>query len=320
MHDMGLELNLEKCASVHLKRGKYAASENLSIDKDIKALQQADTYKFLGKEESIKQMNDILTSGSTKEFFQRLWIIWQSDLTLPRKFKATKIFALLKLLYYMCTTEWPVDELRRVDRKVRSIISECSGRHPRESTSIFCLERKEGGRGEICVEETYHVMKLKTAHYVNTCIDSRLKQVKNFERIKQEKGRKNVFTDALKARSEVQLDIQSNLDESTTVVRIDQDRTTEICTSRPNMLTKYLKKALRLKHQEAIKSQNWQGKFLSMGWKNILDYIDTTHIEIMQQLLPAYVYQKERLNKQDLPVVCRACNSSEENLYHVMCN
>ena len=40
----------------------------------------------------------------------------------------------------------------------------------------------------------------------------------------------------------------------------------------------------------------------------------------MQQLLPTYVYQKERLNKQDLPVVCRACNSSEENLYHVMCN
>ena len=66
----------------------------------------------------------------------------------------------------MWTTEWQVDELRRVDRKVMSIISECSGRHPRESTPIFCLERKEGGRGGICVEETYHVMKLKTAHYV----------------------------------------------------------------------------------------------------------------------------------------------------------
>ena len=95
MHDMGLELNLEKCASVHLKRGKYAASENLPIDKDstIKALQQADTYRFLGKQESIKQLNDMVISGSTKEFFQRLWIIWQSDLTLPRKFEATKIFA-----------------------------------------------------------------------------------------------------------------------------------------------------------------------------------------------------------------------------------
>ena len=86
MHDMGLELNLEKCASVHF----------LPIDKDstIKALQQADTYKFLGKGESIKQLSNIVISGSTKEFFQRLWIIWQSDLTLPRKFEATKIFAL----------------------------------------------------------------------------------------------------------------------------------------------------------------------------------------------------------------------------------
>ena len=70
MHDMGLELNLEKCVSVHLKSGKHAASENLPIDKysTIKALQQADTYKFLGKEKSIKQLNDIVISGSTKEF------------------------------------------------------------------------------------------------------------------------------------------------------------------------------------------------------------------------------------------------------------
>ena len=75
MPDMGLKLNLEKCASVHLNRGKYATSENLPINKDsttMKALQQADTYKLLGKEESIKQLNDMVISGSTKEFFQRL--------------------------------------------------------------------------------------------------------------------------------------------------------------------------------------------------------------------------------------------------------
>ena len=106
------------------------------------------------------------------------------------------------------------------------------------------------------------------SHYVNTCIDPRLRQVKDFERIKQEKGRRNVFTDALKARSEVQIDIQFKLDESTTVVRIDQDRTTEIYTSKPNMLTKYLKKVLQRKHQEAIKSQNRQGKFLTTVWND----------------------------------------------------
>ena len=33
MHDMGLELNLEKCASVHLKRGKCAASETFPSTK-----------------------------------------------------------------------------------------------------------------------------------------------------------------------------------------------------------------------------------------------------------------------------------------------
>ena len=34
------------------------------------------------------------------------------------------------------------------------------------------------------------------------------------------------------------------------------------------MLTKYLKKSLQLKHQEVIKSQNWQGEFLGTVWND----------------------------------------------------
>ena len=112
--------------------------ENLCIDKDstIKALQQADAYKFLGKEESVKQLNDIASSGSTKGFFQRLWIIWQSDLTLLKKFEATKIFTKI------ATCGWPIDELRRVDRML--------WKTPKGiNTDVFLLGTEERGRGGI---------------------------------------------------------------------------------------------------------------------------------------------------------------------------
>ena len=84
------------------------------------------------------------------------------------------------------------------------------------------------------------------------------------------------------------------------------------CVLSNHMLTKYLKKTLQRKHQEAIKSQNWQGKFLStvwndedlaeqyfayMGWKNIPDYIET-HARRDYAATTPNVCVSERTSKQ----------------------
>ena len=118
------------------------------------------------------------------------------------------------------------------------------------------------------------------------------------------------------------------------MVRIDQDRTTEICTSRPNMLTKYLKWRCNLDTRKQLRviigKESFLGQYGMMRRpsrtvfclhgleKYTRLYRDHAHRDYA--LIPTYVCQKERLNKQDLPVVCRACKSSEESLYHVMCN
>ena len=57
--DIGMSFGLEKCASLHIVRGKVSKSEDLPIGaKDsISAMQPSDTYKFLGKYENFEQLD-----------------------------------------------------------------------------------------------------------------------------------------------------------------------------------------------------------------------------------------------------------------------
>ena len=52
--DIHMEYGLEKCAKIAFKRGKLVHSQNLVIDinREIQELEQGNTYKYLGIEES----------------------------------------------------------------------------------------------------------------------------------------------------------------------------------------------------------------------------------------------------------------------------
>ena len=55
--DVGMSWGLEKCAAVHVKRGKIIQTDDLLIGEDskIRVLHEDDKYKFLGKHESFEQ-------------------------------------------------------------------------------------------------------------------------------------------------------------------------------------------------------------------------------------------------------------------------
>ena len=51
--DIHMEFGLEKCAKITFKRGKIIQSQNLLLDvtREIQALEQGKTYRYLGIEE-----------------------------------------------------------------------------------------------------------------------------------------------------------------------------------------------------------------------------------------------------------------------------
>ena len=57
LDDIGLGINLGKCAACHIKRGKCYKDADLPIGEDqiIKVLEKGDKCKFLGKSENCNQ-------------------------------------------------------------------------------------------------------------------------------------------------------------------------------------------------------------------------------------------------------------------------
>ena len=60
----------------------------------INVLQDKDHYEFLGKLESFAQLDDEVFDQVNKEYLNRLNVIWSSNISVPRKIKATNTFAL----------------------------------------------------------------------------------------------------------------------------------------------------------------------------------------------------------------------------------
>ena len=85
-------------------------------------------------------------------------IIW-SDHNLVT---ASNHFALPVLGYLMWTQQWPVTELKKLDREARKIVVENGGKHPSGLTAILYMPREKGGRCLRLIEE-YKVTKIKAA-------------------------------------------------------------------------------------------------------------------------------------------------------------
>ena len=84
--DIGLDWGIQKCTTIHIKGGKLENTENqpLTSGSQIPVLGEEDHYKFLGKLQNIKQLDQ-----ASQEYLRRLAAIWTSPLTIPRKVEVT---------------------------------------------------------------------------------------------------------------------------------------------------------------------------------------------------------------------------------------
>ena len=104
--DIGLEWGINKCAAIHMKQGKLVTNDNSSkmpVSKDcsIPVIGNEDHYKFLGKYQNTRHLEDKVIEEASKEYENRLWAVWTSPLSIPRKVPATNVYAVPFSQYYM---------------------------------------------------------------------------------------------------------------------------------------------------------------------------------------------------------------------------
>jgi hypothetical protein len=155
--DIHVESGLDKCAKVVFKKGKVVHSQNLVVDvnREIHQLEQGKTYKYLGAEESDGIQHQQMKERLKKEYTRRLRMILKSGLNAKNKITAIGTLAVPVLRYSFGIISWRLEEIKKIDRKTRQLLTMYKMHHPKADTDRLCVKGKGGGTGLSQIEAAY---------------------------------------------------------------------------------------------------------------------------------------------------------------------
>ena len=122
---MGLHWNSKKCNVIHVRSSKQVQNaKDLRADETTvsKNLESGFNHKFVVIRESVMQDENQALTEATMVYLERLSVVWTSPLSDCNRVIATNQFAIPVLTYPMWTQQWPLAELRNIDRQTRSSV------------------------------------------------------------------------------------------------------------------------------------------------------------------------------------------------------
>ena len=94
--DITMEFGIEKCAVIHMKKGKV---EHSPIVKGIPLLTGEDNYKYLGILQADKMLHEEVKNKTKKEYFERVRAILRKGMSARNTTSSIKAFAMPILRY-----------------------------------------------------------------------------------------------------------------------------------------------------------------------------------------------------------------------------
>lgn len=140
-----MEMGLDKCAVLHVKRGKLVEGEAMLIQQglQIQRMGPEETYKYLG----IQQGLEIKTAEARDAFktrvIERVKKVLQSELNAKSTFTAIKAWAMPCLAYSFGVIKWSTTELRALDTQIRVLLTRYGMHHPHASVTRLYMPRNE---------------------------------------------------------------------------------------------------------------------------------------------------------------------------------
>lgn len=166
---INMELGVDKCALLHVERGRIVRSSGVSTDNDIRTLSETETYRYLGMAQNVGVEEKLVKDTVREAFFGRLTKVLNTHLSGTNKVRAFNGWVMPVLLYTFAVLRWTQTELDALDRKVRTTMTLHRMHHPRSSMMRLYLPRKLGGRGllsattmhnrEVCSLRSYFIAK-----------------------------------------------------------------------------------------------------------------------------------------------------------------
>jgi hypothetical protein len=109
------------CKNLFKKR--EGPEENIVCEKDIKVLGPRRACKYLAMEESYDIEHNNVKERLKKEYLRRLRLVLVTELSAKNKIQATGTLAVSVLTYSFGIINWRQEELRKLDRKTRKLLT-----------------------------------------------------------------------------------------------------------------------------------------------------------------------------------------------------
>ena len=314
--DIGMEFGLDKCAKATFKAGKFIEADNIDLDITtvIRNLDQADVYKYLGVNEGDGIQHSKMKEKIRKECYRRVRLILESELNASNRVNAINSLAIPVVTYGFGIIKWSITDIRRIDGKIRKLLTSFRMHHPKSDVDRIYLPRKIGGRGLIQLEQSFKTSLVGLEEYLKTTDDAYLKAVLVHE------NSKDVSFTKLSQEYKQTLGIQT--------IAADQVK--------PTAAAKQIKEKVKNAHMKSLE-ENWKSKPLHGKYPERLSKADIdpnlTHqwlrgtglkaetegfiIAAQDQSLPTRNY-KANIVKDGSDPSCRVCGKFPETVDHIV--
>ena len=95
-------------------------------------------------------------------------MILKSELNARNKIIAIGALAVPVLRYSFGIINWRTEEIKKIDRKTRKMLTMYKMHHPKADIDRLYVKRKDGGRGLLQIEASYKTEIINIAEYINT--------------------------------------------------------------------------------------------------------------------------------------------------------
>ena len=147
--DINMNFGLEKCARICLKRGSVQSKMHIgsTFDNDIKEMDPRKPCKYLGTEDSFDVQRKNEKEKLKKECLRRVRLVFCTKLSAKNKIHAIGSLAVPVLRYSFGTFNWHQEELQKLDRKTRKLLTIRGQHHPKADVDRLYVPRKRGRNG-----------------------------------------------------------------------------------------------------------------------------------------------------------------------------
>ena len=112
-----------------------------------------------------------------KEYYRRVKLALRSELNAGNKITAVNTLAVPVLTYSFHIINWQLQEIKKLDRKTRKLLTMYKIHHPKADVDRLYISRKEGGRGLTQIECRYRTSTIGLEKYLSETNEKLLKQV-----------------------------------------------------------------------------------------------------------------------------------------------